>query len=238
MRDESKQYIVKNDAQVIELLDNRVSADAMLNSTSNSYLRMLIATAQSQLGISDTRKGKAHTDETIRQHIEAIAQVHKRFYEVLSVHEKSMAIEAEDKRERYAISASRLAFARSSYSTIRSWLERGRNTLHGVLAAKVTKRSLYEQTPRRDAATAAETIASGVVRVSNKLYAQIAKESDTAQRLEMLKSVVNIFSHGFDTLGIDSQLLRYTVDQFTLPVVVDNVSQPRMRNRSQIRAVS
>lgn len=237
MRDSSKEYVVKSDSQVIELLDNRVSADSMLRSTGDSYLRMLIATAQSQLGILDARKGKAHTDDTIAQHIQAVALVHKRFYAVLAAHEEGMAVEADDKRERPLISSSRLGFARSSYSTVRAWLERGRNTLFGVLASKVTKRSLYEQTPRRDAATATETIASGIVRVSNKLFAQIAKENDPIARLDMLKSVVNIMSHGFDALGIDAQQLRYSVDQFTLPVVVDNVSQPRMRNRSQIRAV-
>lgn len=113
-----------------------------------TYLRMLIATTQSELGVEPRQRtaariGKLDAD-TLTLHLTALDAVHDRFYTiVLRVAQESY----KGARERNAATN----FARTAVSTLRSWI-RANHDIRDLAAARATKESLRRATPTRSRA--------------------------------------------------------------------------------------
>lgn len=213
---ESKGYVASaNDIEA--LVTQRCEAGNYVADSRQTYLRALIGTTQHKLGINPkgVRTNAAADKETIQAHALALEETHTIFYEAVQRAAKAAAIHSDDVRPKADIVASRIVFARSAYSTVRSWLIRGNHPLNAVIAAKATKRSLFEATPKRAGSGRPPTIkADSVLKQGKDMLEKIviAGKADKDKAIGVLHDLINMLSHGFDDLGHNANELRSVVD--------------------------
>lgn len=130
----------------VEALARQLIAGSQVPAT---YLRALIATTQSELGVEPRQRsgkiGKIDAD-TIQLHLTTLESVHDRFYTiVLRVAQETYR----GARERNAATN----FARTALSTLRSWIKAGHD-VRDLAAARASKGSLRRAVPRSRAGPA------------------------------------------------------------------------------------
>lgn len=214
--DTSKTYVAtKRDVEA--LMVDRLKADSVLGSTRNTYLRMVIATAQKRLDINVVRAPRAAiepTDEVLQAHADMVETVHAEFYDVIKAVATRTPKDADDSRDIDTVIASRLVFARSAYSTIRAWILRGRHSLQSIVAAKAIKREMAELTPPRIPSVPRTLSATPLVRSADAILSKIvtAAATDKEAAVEALQTVINHLLTGFDQLGVSSALAKEAVE--------------------------
>lgn len=216
-------------SQIEALVKARIEGGNLFTTSRTTYLRALIATTQDKLGISAkaVRQGKDKADDaTIKEHATALEAVHEVFYEAVQKAAKETAIVDGDRpRPKADIIASRIVFARSAYSTVRSWLVRGKHPLSSVIAAKATKQSLAAATPKRatvsSMARARALRADPILKQGKTLLERIvvAGKADKDAAVAVLHDLINMLSHGFDDLGHNANKLRQEVDHTATGVI-------------------
>jgi hypothetical protein len=211
---------------VEQLMLDRLRADSVLGTTRNTYLRMLLATAQKRLGLSVVRAPRsaiAATDDVLLSHAQMVESVHSEFYEVIKAVAAKTPKDPDDIRDIETVMASRLVFARSAYATIRAWILRGRHSLASIVAAKAIKREMAELTPAREARPGAvrPLNSAPLVRSAEAILAKIvaAGASDKESAILALQDVINHLIHGFDELGMSSALIKDAVDHTATDVL-------------------
>lgn len=165
----------------VETLARQQIAGATVPAT---YLRVLIATTQSELGTEPrqrtTKVGKIDAD-TIQLHLTTLEAVHERFYAiVLRVAQETYR----GARERNVATN----FARTALSTLRSWMRAGHD-IRDLAAARVSKESLRRATPRRSrAGPAPRTLIRRVETMTQRLDAVVSAVPE-AGRAEMRPAI-------------------------------------------------
>jgi len=179
----------------------------------STYLRALIATTQSSLGYKNINRAPPKpTDEEINVELEALTKTHEVFYAAVQKGAARAQYSAEDARDKAAIISSRVVFARSSYSSLRNWILRGRFTLRGLNPRTATKRMLYESTPRTQ--RAAGTPAPALRRQAERMVDRIKERAETDREgaLYALQEIIVALSHGFDELGLPGSDIREAIE--------------------------
>jgi hypothetical protein len=132
---EKRHFVVRTDADIIELVTKHDDALTARDTARATYLKALVATTQDELGVPvRLRAGRAaelSADDTA-VHLTAFEKVQQRFYAAVL-----KAIGEGPPKERNA----RANFARSAASTLRRWIKAG-NDIRALAAARVTKASL------------------------------------------------------------------------------------------------
>jgi hypothetical protein len=162
-----------------------------------TYLRALIATTQHELGIKSIKREPVRPgDEVIQQQLTALAKVQERFYEAVKRGAAKAPVSAEDTRDPAIVQNSRCVFARTSYSTLRNWLLRGRFGLEGLSPKQATKRALYESTPKpeRIATFREKLFVQQADRILTAVKAQAAVNRDMA--VNALQGIIDRLSDG------------------------------------------
>ncbi len=233
MNIESKGYVASK-TDIVELVTSRVSAMNVIGQSNDTYLKILIATAQHKLGLNVQRaSSNGNTQETIDLHVTTVGDVHKTFYGYMVAVANDIAAEPGDTRDMNVIVNARLAFARSSYSTLRSWMIRGRHTLKHVVAKTAIKSVLYEATPRDTLKQARPLNKKPILTATERILTAVVDSSAVNRQiaLETLHDVMTVFSRGFDNLGINADKLREAIehtfnnDIIELPSVKRRVKQ-------------
>jgi hypothetical protein len=133
-----------------ELVHQVMEAGQTRNGAHDTYFKALIGTTQSDL--------KGTKDVTEAMQMKSLALVHKRFYAAVleAVNTPDIAnggrLKQEEKTRRTLERHRRSNFARSAYSTVRSWLKAGGHDLMAVNVAKTSKAQLFAETPKREGA--------------------------------------------------------------------------------------
>lgn len=214
-------------ADIEKLVTQRIESGNMIATSRTTYLRALIATAQDKLGISPkaVRTGKQADDDTIKAHALALEEVHTLFYEAVQRAAKAAAIHADEQRPKADIVASRIVFARSAYSTVRSWLVRGKHSLSSVIAAKATKQSLVADTPKRSTvssmARSRELKADPIMKQGKDILTRIvvSGKQDKDRAIAVLHDLMQLLSRGFDDLGHKANDVRQAIDHTATGVI-------------------
>lgn len=229
---ESKGYIasVKDIEQLVTERCNSVNYMADSRAT---YLRALIATTQAKLGINPkaVRTGATADAETIQSHALALEEIHTLFYEAVQRAAKTASIHSDEQRPKADVVASRIVFARSAYSTVRSYLVRGKKPLNSIIAAKATKAGLASQTPKRQTSGAPRTIKADTVLKQGKGMLEkilISAQTDKDNAVGILHDLMQMLARGFDDLGYNANKLRAEVDH-TATGVISSPPSVRMR---------
>lgn len=209
-----------------QLVLDRCKADSVISQSRNTYLRMLIATAQKRLDITVLRAPRAvHevSEAQLLEHVQMVDTVHGEFYEVVKQTATRIPRDADDKRPLDEVIGSRIVFARSSYSTLRSWMVRGKHLLSSIVAAKALKRELAEATPKREARPGAirKLRVAPLMQSAETILEKIveASKSDREAAIIALQDVINLLTHGFDTLGMSSVSIRDAVSHTATGVI-------------------
>lgn len=231
---DSRQYIA--DTSMVEaLMKDRLKADSVLAGTRNTYLRMLIATAQHRLGIQRVSNKQAD-DDTIAAHADMLGAVHGEFYEVVKRVAESVPIDPDTGRDRDSVLAARIVFARSSYSTVRNWIVRGRHSLASIMAAKALKRKLAEDTPKRHVSGTQKLRIAPLMHSAEVILEKIVEQGKTDREAAILalQDILNMLTHGFDKLGMPAVSIREAVEH-TATGVVEVVTPIRRRGRKPLK---
>lgn len=216
--DTSKTYIATR-KDVEQLMIDRLTAGHVLASGQNTYLRMVLATAQKRLDISIVRAPRSAvspSDETLQIHAAMVQTVHEEFYDVIKSVAQRTPKDMEDTRDIETVIASRLVFARSAYSTIRAWILRGKHSLQSIVAAKAIKAEMAALTPPRvsNVARVRAVNSAPFVRSADALLSKIvtAATVDKDAAIAVLQEVIKRLSMGFDQLGVSSALITDAVE--------------------------
>jgi len=212
---ETRGYVASK-ADIVELVTNRVSAMNVIGSSNDTYLKILIATAQDTLGLDVKRAGhNGNSQEIIDMHVQTVTDIHKTFYRIMVDTANGIAPEAGDTRDMNVIVNARCAFARSTYSTLRSWMIRGKHTLKHVVAKTASKTALYEATPKDEVRSASRVLnRKPILKATERILTAVVDSSAVNRQiaLETLHDVMTVFSRGFDNLGINADKLREAIE--------------------------
>jgi flagellar biosynthesis GTPase FlhF len=219
---EARNYVA-TEQDVVELIKARCGAGDLISTTREVYLKILIASAQQQLNLDITslRGRRLVTDETIAEHVKVVDKLHEGFYKAMTETVRQLPVSPDDKREKNVIVNARCAFARSSYSTLRNWMVRGRHTLKDVVAKHANKMTMYEQTPRREMSATQQLGKRKLISATEKILEQVlvAAKTDRQAAIDALHDVIIALSRGFDDLGIDGGELRTSLDHTATGVI-------------------
>lgn len=196
---ESRRYVATT--QDIEGIVKQYEAAASgLLSARLSYLKCLIATTQHELGVEprlrQAKQPKPLDSDTIATHLAAFETVHGKFYAIVL----RVLGDTGTAKERNA----RSNFARSSASTVRSYIKAGRDiTL--LAAARVTKEALRVESVA-GAGQAQKPSAKRAAVMLDRVTDYIAElgEADKEQCIEALKGAMDRFAKLLVDLGVDT----------------------------------
>lgn len=188
---ESKNFIA-NTADIETLARDHARAVIMQESSQLTYLRALVATAQSELGLKvRERTAPAKVGQVNQDQTSTIAKVHDRFYTVV------LRVAAEQWPKDALERNRRTNYARSSYSTLRTWLLAGYD-LASLAPGKVTKASLavtrLNSAPKQS--TLERKVDRGIesVRESLQSLAKMDQEAAITYAEKMLSEVTQILT--------------------------------------------
>lgn len=207
-----KTYVM-TEKEVGELAAKRINAGITYAvEVPNTYTRALIATTVSELSAA----GK--TDKAVQ--LSQLDIVHRRFYDAIVKVASKIPLTDKSVDRDQAINA-RSGFARSAHSTVRNWLLRGESLLTKINVSTVTKRLLYEQTPRRERAGPPRVNSKRLVTASQKLLESVMRiaEVNREDAVTALMDVINALTRGFDDLGIPSMAIREAVEHTATTIV-------------------
>lgn len=236
---DTKTYIATR-KDVEQLMVERLTAGTIIAAGQNTYLRMVLATAQKRLDISVARAPRSAivpTDEVLMAHANMVQTVHDEFYDVIKAVAQRTQKDPEDMRDLETVIASRLVFARSAYSTIRAWILRGRHSLQSIVAAKAIKREMAELTPPRESSGKPRALnATPLVRSAEAILSKIvtAAVNDKEAAMLVLQEVINHLVAGFDQLGVSSALIKDAVEQ-TAATEIDTPAAAPAVTRASLR---
>lgn len=207
---ESKGYVATV-ADIHALCVARIEASNLFSDSRTTYLRALIATTQAELGIKPqgirTSKGEAD-EKTIKEHADALSVVHDKFYAAVQEAAKSVPVDPLDNRTKSDIVASRIVFARSAYSTVRTWIVRGKHSLASINAAKAVKHKLAGDTPKRVTKPGGQAVIrfrpAAIMRNAQAMLDRIveAGKVDREAAVAALQDVLSLLTQGLDELGV------------------------------------
>lgn len=224
---ESKGYVVSA-KDIEDMCTARLGATVFVSGVRQTYLRCLIATAQSNLGIEVHRVNKKQGEQdasTTAEHAAALEQVHAVFYEAVLKVARSADMSGIPKDARSRTIGSHTGFARSAYSVVRNWLVRGKHTLYQVRATSAEKRLLFEDTPkaavRHPMARDKRFKRTTVIKRGNDILGAIlvAAKTDREEALKALQDVITLLSRGFDDLGLPAVDIRDAVEHTATGVI-------------------
>jgi hypothetical protein len=200
---------VKNSVATVEdvkeLTRNAMDASAQVSETRQTYLSWLIGTTQAEL-----RGTKDITDE---MQAKSLAIVHKRFYpavlEVVATADIADVprLRAEEKTRRSLERNRRSNFARSAYSTVKSWLKSGSRDFMALKPDRVTKSQLLAETPRSNVVRAVkpdkvrERVTEFVEKVLNSTR-QLANSDAAGARAILDEALQRIAKELFQGAGV------------------------------------
>lgn len=228
-------------SDITKLMEQRLAADSTFKQSKNTYLRALIGTAQDKLGLTvlrSPRKAVTLDDAELKTQLAVLDSVHTDFYEAVQAVAKATPLDDDETRDKATVLGSRCAFARTSFSTIRAWMVRGKHSLASVVAAKATKTGLAADTPAR---TGVNPMARSkplkraplIVKAQTILGAILtASKVDKPKAVEALHDVVMLLLRGFDDLGLPSGELRDMLDH-TATIVTPSVPVRRRRQQQE-----
>lgn len=228
---ESKGYVASvKDIEALVL--SRCDAGTYISDSRTTYLRALIATTQDKLGINPkgVRTNAVADREVLQAHALALEETHTVFYEAVQRAAKQASVASDDVRPKADIVASRIVFARSAYSTVRSWILRGEHPLNAIVASKATKRGLADATPKRAVSDKPKTFKPDKVMKLGKDMLEtivVAAKEDKDAAVAALHDLINLLSHGFDDLGHNANELRSVVDHTATGVLQITKRAPR-----------
>ncbi len=201
---EDKNYVATED-DIAKLTQTIVAADGQASGGRASYLRVLVAVTQKELGAEvRQRTGKAArlaADETAKQ-LAALALVHERFYSVIvKVTGDSLSPGTKGR----AVEINRLTnFARTAMSAIRSWVKAG-NDITALAPAKVSKSSL-SVTLRKAGRPSVKVLRNRTESLSKTLMSTVKTLSsvDKATAIEAIQATMQTLSDHLVKLGFVS----------------------------------
>lgn len=220
------QTYVATAKDIEQLVLDRCKADSVMAGSRNTYLRMLIATSQKRLDISvirAPRKPHEVTDALLLEHVQMLDTVHGEFYEVVKQTASRIPKNPDETRTLEEVLASRIVFARSAYSTVRAWIMRGRHTLNSIVASRATKHELAALTPKREPKPGAvrKLRIAPLMQSAETILEKIVESAKTDREAAIiaLQDVINMLTHGFDTLGMSSASIRDAVSHTATGVI-------------------
>lgn len=220
----AKTYVASA-ADITKLMTERLAGESAFKRSSSTYLRALIGTTQDRLGVTVLRSPRKPAEYDAAE-LEVLEAVHQEFYEAVLAVAKATPIEPEETRDKPLVIGSRAGFARSAYSTVRSWMVRGKHSLSGIVAAKATKAQMAKDTPKRATASPmsrAKTLKTKpLITKAQSILGSIliAAKSDKASSVAALHDVVMLLIKGFDDLGLPSGELQDMLEH-TATVVLE-----------------
>lgn len=228
---ESKGYVATK-ADIVDMVKQRWSASNVISSTNNTYLKVLVASTQHELGLTVMRASKAQSDdETIEAHIEALDKLHASWYKVMIDTALTLDIPADDDRKPNEVANSRCGFARSSYTTLRNWMLRGRHSLKEITAKTANKEALYQDTPKRESGPPKALQRKPIQKATERILGMIltAAKTDAKTALEVLHDTIIALSRGFDDMGVNAKEVREAVEHTSTGVLNDAVARLRKK---------
>lgn len=199
---ESNGYVATPD-DIQEITKDSLSATAAVHASGMTYLRALVGTTQSQLGLTPKRRTMPppmSAEETKRQ-LDALEDVHSRFYEaVMKAVQATPIIDEERGQDRRLVYASRANFARSAKSTLRAWIL-SENNIRGLVASRVTKYALQaeikESTPRPPSERR-------VITQADRILKAITATGPPEDSIRLLEIVISRLVAGLSDLGVET----------------------------------
>ncbi len=171
MNIESKGYEA-TPAQIGELTKEILTASGAVESGHGTYFRSLIRMTQKDLGVPERKhktKGGQMKPQTKEEHLKALESVQARFY-------KAVLLAAGEIVPKGAELNSKTNFARSAYSTLRTWIKAG-NDVTSVVASRAVKSAFYVQSQPRP--HSAKRLLGRVERQSKALMSSVLALVDT-----------------------------------------------------------
>jgi hypothetical protein len=203
---EGRGYVAsEKDIEMIALESVHVSHAG--NGVRQTYLRALVASTKAALGMADSRRRRVPTEmspEEMTRQLEALETTHARFYEVIQKTVEKVPIREDERgRERAAIFNARCTFARTSKSTLRSWISSG-NNLAGLVPAKVTKYALAAEVSKsRSPAQARAPSERYLHGVAAKILARVQAAKDQSAKIRLIETVLHDLVTGLSELGVE-----------------------------------
>lgn len=211
----SKGYVASAQ-QIEQLAHDRYAADQHINASNTTYLRVLVVAMQAKLGVAK-RKGKVD----VPAHLSVLDEVNGTFYPAVlrGVTTQDVtddgALEQAERSRRTLERNRRSNFARSSRSTIQSFIEAGGDirTLDGMIVTKAQLQEFVNAHPL-DEPGSAETTVNGLQRsataIEGKLRVLAASNPLAArhvaeQIIELMGKVLSDF--GISTPHTDSTVV-------------------------------
>jgi hypothetical protein len=143
---ESKQYVVRNAAEIEKLTEQIIDADDTAITGKGTFLKALVATVQHELEspprLRTTQAPKLSEEDTALQ-LEALKTVYSLFYGAVE-----KAVKSRMKKHDPEFLRSKTRFAVSAASTVRSYI-RANNDIRALAAGRVTKAMIAVPRARR-----------------------------------------------------------------------------------------
>lgn len=205
---------VATTADIESLVKEQLTAIGVNARNRVSYLRALVATTQSKLGMTlRVRQGQGAPrklkEEEIVVQLQALEAVHSDFYGAVlkAIDETPLMDEEKPKTGRTSVNAiktRRATFARSAMSTVRTWIKAGRD-LAAIAASKVTKTALAVQHgQRRRRAASPKVLATRAEKQSKQLITTLLELSEVNKEMgaKELQTIVDILSDQLVKLSV------------------------------------
>lgn len=196
---ESRDFIA-TESDIQDLTKRRISASKQLDNSSETYLKVLVATTQAELGSSPRQRqvrGEVAADDIPIQ-LAALEAVHTRFYAVVIA-----TLQASLTGRNVKTQAQRKATKERTYKhLVRSWIKAGHD-VRTLAAAKVTKPMLERELPDRPAAAQAKTLKRRALGVADRLVALAgeAAKTDRPSAVEALDAVMSLLGQQMASLA-------------------------------------
>lgn len=194
---------VATPADIEELTRRRLSASIQAAQSQDTYLKALTATTIVELGEKPRARAAGKPDELtpdeIKAHLVALENVHQRFYAI--VLKAILEGPAELGRNRKTMAQRKATFARTSKTTLRSWIKAGHD-VRGLVAARVSKTMLVRETPDAPKPKAA-TLRRRAMGLGDRLVLLVgsAPKADRPAALTALESVMQMLAYQMTEMG-------------------------------------
>lgn len=195
-----KAHYVADEAQVEALARQHYTASTEASAAGSTYLRVLVAGVQAQLG---PKRGRSRVDATAA--LSVLEAVHGRFYAAVLNGITTPEVAPDDSLDAKVTTARarernrRSTFARSSKSTLATFIKGG-GDLRVVTVATVTKRQLREAVAPPEPTDRVERRITRAQAVLVRAAKRMARDNvDNAQ--QMLADVIDALQGELDALG-------------------------------------
>lgn len=207
-----KAHFVTTPADILALTKERLVAIGTTNRSGTTYLRALLGTTLSHLGLKPRQRQQGHPpkmkDEEQRRQLKGLEEIHLSFYEQVlkAIDETPLTDEDLPKSGRTspkAVKTRRATFARTSMSMLRGWVRAGRS-LDVLPPDKVTKWSLViKDGTKRKRAVSPKRLATKIEKQSKELIINILalSETDKDTALRELQTTIGILTDQYVKLG-------------------------------------